>query len=54
MRTEDGGLIPAVSVLAFRDGLLLSLRRSRRKDAAPGAWEVISGRVDPGDDTGRR
>jgi len=49
MRTEDGGLIPAVSVLAFRDGRLLSLQRSRRKDAAPGAWEVISGRVDPGE-----
>ncbi|HZN03063.1 MAG TPA: NUDIX domain-containing protein [Candidatus Polarisedimenticolia bacterium] len=46
---RDGTLIAAVSVLAFRDGRLLSLRRSPRKDAAPGAWEVISGRIEPGE-----
>jgi 8-oxo-dGTP pyrophosphatase MutT (NUDIX family) len=39
--------ILAVSVLAFRDGRLLAMRRSRKKKAAPGAWEVLSGRVEP-------
>lgn len=37
----------AVSVLAFRDGRLLAMRRSPKKRAAPGAWEVLSGRVEP-------
>jgi 8-oxo-dGTP diphosphatase len=49
MRTEGGGVIPAVSVLAFRDGRLLSLKRSLREEKAPGAWEVISGRIEPGE-----
>lgn len=40
-------MIPAVSVLAFRDGRLLSLKRSVREEKAPGAWEVISGRIEP-------
>jgi 8-oxo-dGTP diphosphatase len=39
----------AASVLAFRDGRILAMRRSRRKRAAPGAWEVLSGRVEPGE-----
>jgi 8-oxo-dGTP diphosphatase len=39
----------AVSVLAFRDGRILAMRRSRKKKAAPGAWEVLSGRVEPGE-----
>ena len=42
-------MIPAVSVLAFREGRLLSLKRSLREEKAPGAWEVISGRIEPGE-----
>jgi 8-oxo-dGTP diphosphatase len=42
-------MILAVSVLAFRDGRLLAMRRSQKKRAAPGAWEVLSGRVEPGE-----
>ncbi|HYV19998.1 MAG TPA: NUDIX domain-containing protein [Verrucomicrobiae bacterium] len=49
MSATDGLFIPAVSVLAFRDGRLLSLKRSLREDKAPGAWEVISGRIEPGE-----
>lgn len=45
----EGLFIPAVSVLAFRDGRLLTLKRSLREDKAPGAWEVISGRIEPGE-----
>jgi 8-oxo-dGTP diphosphatase len=39
----------AASVLAFRDGRILAMRRSKKKRAAPGAWEVLSGRVEPGE-----
>ena len=42
-------MMAAVSVLAFRDGRLLALKRSRREDKAPGAWEVISGRIETGE-----
>ncbi|HEV8200554.1 MAG TPA: NUDIX domain-containing protein [Candidatus Polarisedimenticolia bacterium] len=49
MSATDGLFIPAVSVLAFRDGRLLSLKRSLREEKAPGAWEVISGRIEPGE-----
>jgi 8-oxo-dGTP pyrophosphatase MutT (NUDIX family) len=40
-------VVYAVSVLAFRGDRILAMRRSRRKRAAPGAWEVLSGRVEP-------
>src|SRR5436190_8027989 len=49
MSSTDGLFIPAVSVLAFREGRLLTLKRSRREEKAPGAWEVISGRIEPGE-----
>jgi 8-oxo-dGTP diphosphatase len=42
-------LVIAVSVLAFRGDRILGMRRSRKKKAAPGAWEVLSGRVEPGE-----
>jgi selenoprotein W-related protein len=41
--------IPAVAVFVFRGDRLLAMRRSRSKDAAPGAWEALSGRVEPGE-----
>ncbi|HET8948259.1 MAG TPA: NUDIX domain-containing protein [Candidatus Polarisedimenticolia bacterium] len=49
MSSTDGLFIPAVSVLAFRDGRLLTLKRSLREEKAPGAWEVISGRIEAGE-----
>jgi 8-oxo-dGTP pyrophosphatase MutT (NUDIX family) len=40
-------VVLAASVLAFRDGRILAMRRSKKKRAAPGSWEVLSGRVEP-------
>ena len=42
--------VAAVAVLVIKDGRVLSLRRSVDKDAAPGVWEALSGRVEPGED----
>jgi 8-oxo-dGTP pyrophosphatase MutT (NUDIX family) len=41
--------VAAVAVLIVRDGRVLALRRSRDKDAAPGVWEALSGRLEPGE-----
>jgi 8-oxo-dGTP diphosphatase len=42
-------VVPAVSLFVLRGDRLLAMKRSMRKDAAPGAWEVVSGRVNPGE-----
>jgi 8-oxo-dGTP diphosphatase len=42
--------VGAVCALVRRDGRVLALRRSERKDAAPGIWEAVSGRLEPGED----
>jgi len=39
--------VAAVAVLVIQDGRVLALRRSRLKDAAPGVWEALSGRLEP-------
>jgi 8-oxo-dGTP pyrophosphatase MutT (NUDIX family)/heme-degrading monooxygenase HmoA len=38
-------VVGAVSVFVFRGDRLLALRRSTRSDAAPGAWDAVSGRI---------
>jgi 8-oxo-dGTP pyrophosphatase MutT (NUDIX family) len=38
--------VVAVAAVVVRDGRLLALRRSRHKDAGPGLWETLSGRVE--------
>ncbi len=38
-------LVAAVVVLVFRGDRLLAMRRAPDKDAAPGAWEALSGRL---------
>lgn len=35
----------AVCAVIVRDGRVLAMRRAITKDAAPGAWETVSGRV---------
>jgi len=40
----------AVTVLIFRDGRMLPMRRSSSQDAGPGLWEGVSGRVRAGED----
>lgn len=42
--------VGAVCALVRRNGRVLALRRSERKDAAPGIWEAVSGRLEPGED----
>ncbi len=42
--------VGAVCALVRREGRILALRRSARKDAAPGIWEAISGRLEPGEE----
>lgn len=39
--------VAAVAVLVIRDGHVLALRRAAWKDAAPGVWEALSGRIEP-------
>ena len=40
----------AVTVLVFRDGQMLSMRRAATEEAGPGLWEGVSGRVRAGED----
>jgi len=40
----------AVTVLVFRSGRLLSMRRAATQTAGPGLWEGVSGRVRVGED----
>lgn len=42
-------MVAAVVVFIFRGGRLLAMHRSANKDAAPGVWEALSGRVEPGE-----
>jgi len=46
---DSGRFVAAVVVFVFRGDRLLAMRRSPEKDAAPGAWEALSGRVQPGE-----
>lgn len=45
----DAAFVAAVSVFVFRGGRLLALRRASNAEAAPGAWDVVSGRVQAGE-----
>lgn len=46
----EGTQIVAVATVVFRDGKLLALRRSPHKDAGAGLWEIVSGRLLPGEE----
>ena len=41
--------VAAVCALVRKDGRILSMRRSLARDAAPGIWEALSGRIEPGE-----
>ncbi len=47
--SEGARFVAAVAIFVFRGERLLAMRRSGSKDAAPGAWEALSGRVEPGE-----
>lgn len=49
MQIERPAAPTVVSLLIERKGTVLLGRRNRNKDHAPGAWESISGRVEPGE-----
>ena len=42
--------VVAVAVVVFRENKVLAMRRSQQKDAGPGLWETISGRVERGEE----
>lgn len=42
--------IVAVAAAIFRDGKVLAMRRSPDKDAGPGLWETLSGRINEGEE----
>lgn len=42
--------VAAVSAVIFRGDKLLAMKRSVTKDAAPGVWETLSGRIDREED----
>lgn len=48
--SEDGLQWVAVVVVIVKGGRLLALRRAMTKDAAPGLWEAVSGRVRAGEE----
>jgi 8-oxo-dGTP diphosphatase len=41
--------VVAVAVVIRREGRVLAMRRAMTKDAGPGLWETLSGRVDAGE-----
>lgn len=41
--------VVAVAAVVFRDGRLLAMRRSPLRDAGPGLWETLSGRLQLGE-----
>jgi len=48
--SDSARFVAAVVVAVFRGGRVLAMRRSPDKDAGAGAWEALSGRVQPGED----
>lgn len=50
-RTEH--YVVAVAATVFRDGRVLAMRRAATRDAGPGLWETLSGRLRLGEDPAR-
>lgn len=44
-----GSFVVAVAAVIFRGERVLAMRRAPHKDAGPGLWETLSGRVEPGE-----
>jgi 8-oxo-dGTP diphosphatase len=42
--------VVAVAAVIFKEGRVLAMRRSPHKDAGPGLWETLSGRLEPGEE----
>lgn len=55
--TEATRFIVAAAVFVFRETRFLALRRCASRSVIPGAWEVVAGKVEPGEspyETARR
>ena len=48
--TKEPLLVVAVAAVLLRGERFLCMRRSAWRDAGPGLWETLSGRVQPGED----
>jgi len=48
--THPDRFVVAVVIAVFRGDRVLAMRRAPDKDAGAGAWEALSGRVQPGED----
>ncbi len=46
----DGEQWVAVAVAIFREGRVLALRRAAASEAGAGLWEVVAGRIHPGEE----
>ncbi len=44
---SETGFVLAVAAIVVRGDRVLAMRRSATKDAGPGLWETLSGRVEP-------
>ncbi len=42
--------VAAVCAIVRREGKVLAMRRVLTKDASPGIWEAVSGRLEPGEE----
>ncbi len=42
--------VAAVAAVIFKNGRILAMKRSMKKDAGPGLWETLSGRIDAGEE----
>ncbi len=43
---ETKFFVAAVAAVIFKQGKVLAMQRSLKKDAGPGLWETLSGRID--------
>ena len=50
MNEESTLYVVAVCAIIVKDNKVLSMRRSKKKDAGAGLWETLSGRVDLGEE----
>ncbi len=42
--------VAAVAAVIFKGDRILAMKRSLKKDAGPGLWETLSGRIDAGEE----
>ena len=48
--SESTYFVAAVAAVIFKEGRVLAMKRSVNKDAGPGLWETLSGRIDAGEE----